>query len=127
VEHLPEVQQSHKNSPSMSPSISDRVVRIAELEIDPEMVDTYKALLAEEIHASVGIEPGVLFLYGVSAKDAPAKVRVFECYASREAYEFHITTSHFLKYKTMTQTMVKSLTLIEVDPIAMAAKSDPRT
>ncbi len=103
------------------------MVRIAELEIDPAMVDEYKTLLAEEIHASVGIEPGVLFLYGVAVKDSPTRVRVFECYANREAYEFHITTPHFLKYKTMTQAMVKSLTLIDVDPIALAAKPDAWT
>jgi quinol monooxygenase YgiN len=106
---------------------SDLVVRIAELEIDPAMVDSYKALLAEEIHASVGIEPGVLFLYGVSVKGTSTKVRVFECYANREAYEFHLTTPHFLKYKTLTQAMVKSLTLLEVDPIALAAKPDAWT
>lgn len=101
------------------------MVRIAELDIDPAMLDEYIMLLAEEIHASVGIDPGVLFLYGVSVKDSPTKVRVFECYASRAAYEFHITTPHFLKYKIMTQAMVKSLTLIDVDPIALATKPDP--
>lgn len=111
----------------MSINASDLMVRIAELEIDPAMVDEYKTLLAEEIHASVGIEPGVLFLYGVAVKDSPTRVRVFECYANREAYEFHITTPHFLKYKTMTQAMVKSLTLIDVDPIALAAKPDAWT
>ena len=109
----------------MSINASDLMVRVAELDIDPAMIDEYKALLAEEIHASVGIEPGVLFLHGVADKNSPTKVRVFECYASRAAYEFHVTTPHFLKYKTLTQTMVKSLALIEVDPIALAAKPDP--
>ena len=35
------------------------VIRIAELEIDPVHLDRYKALLAEEIEASVVAEPGV--------------------------------------------------------------------
>jgi quinol monooxygenase YgiN len=104
---------------------ADPLVRIAELDIKAEYVEAYKTLLAEEIHASVGIEPGVLFLHGVSVKGAPTKVRVFECYACRAAYEHHITTAHFIKYKTATQTMVKSLTLIDVDPIALAAKWAP--
>jgi quinol monooxygenase YgiN len=104
---------------------SDLVIRIAELDIDPEQIDAYKALLAEEIHASVGIEPGVLFLYGVSVKNKPNKVRVFECYANHAAYEHHITTPHFLKYKITTKTMVKSLDLVDVDPIALAAKRVP--
>jgi quinol monooxygenase YgiN len=98
------------------------IVRVAELEIDPNQIDSYKALLAEEIEASVRIEPGVLFLHAVSEKGTPEKVRVIECYADQAAYEAHLTTPHFLKYKTQTANMVRSLRLIETDPIALAAK-----
>jgi quinol monooxygenase YgiN len=99
-----------------------KIVRIAEIEIDPHYLDDYKALLAEEIETSVRLEPGVIFLHAVSLKDAPHMVRVFECYASREAYEHHLTTPHFLKYKTMTREMVRALKLIDVDPLALASK-----
>jgi quinol monooxygenase YgiN len=98
------------------------IVRMAELEIDPEQIDSYKTLLAEEIEASVRIEPGVLFLHAVSEKGAPEKVRVIECYADQAAYEAHLTTPHFLKYKTQAAHMVRSLRLIETDPITLAAK-----
>ncbi|MFC3327245.1 putative quinol monooxygenase [Mesorhizobium cantuariense] len=98
------------------------IVRMAELEIDPDQIDSYKTLLAEEIEASVRIEPGVLFLHAVSEKGAPEKVRVIECYADQAAYEAHLTTPHFLKYKTQTAHMVRSLRLIETDPITLAAK-----
>ncbi|WP_136617508.1 MULTISPECIES: putative quinol monooxygenase [Mesorhizobium] len=98
------------------------IVRMAELEIDPDRIDSYKTLLAEEIEASVRIEPGVLFLHAVSEKGAPEKVRVIECYADQAAYEAHLTTPHFLKYKTQTAHMVRSLRLIETDPITLAAK-----
>lgn len=101
------------------------IVRMAELEIDPNRIDSYKALLAEEIEASVRIEPGVLFLHAVSEKGAPEKVRVIECYANQAAYEVHLTTPHFLKYKAQTANMVRSLRLIETDPIALRAKSGP--
>ncbi|TPK54172.1 MULTISPECIES: putative quinol monooxygenase [unclassified Mesorhizobium] len=99
-----------------------RIVTIAELEIDPDQIDSYKALIAEEIEASVRIEPGVLFLHAVSEKGAPEKVRVIECYADQTAYEAHLTTPHFLKYKTQTANMVRSLRLIETYPIALSAK-----
>ncbi|MER9797264.1 antibiotic biosynthesis monooxygenase [Mesorhizobium sp. M0142] len=97
------------------------LVRIAELEIDPKQIGSYRALLAEEIEASVRVEPGVLFLHAVAVKGTPEKVRVIECYADRAAYEAHLTTPHFLKYKTAS--MVRSLRLIETDPIALQAKS----
>ena len=104
-------------------AISERIVRMAELDIDPQQVASYTALLVEEIEASVDIEPGVLMLHAVSVKGNPEQVRIVEIYADREAYEAHLKSSHFLKYKTMTSTMVRSLRLIETDQILLRAKS----
>jgi quinol monooxygenase YgiN len=98
------------------------IVRIAELEIDPDQIAAYHALLSEEVEASVRIEPGVLFLYALSIKGSPDKVRVIEAYADRAAYEAHLTTPHFLKYKTLSAGMVRSLRLLETDPINLKAK-----
>jgi quinol monooxygenase YgiN len=96
--------------------------RIAELEIAPESLERYKELLAEEIETSLQLEPGVLFLFAVSLKERPQSVRVFEGYADQVAYETHIATAHFLKYKTGTADMVLSLKLLDSDCIAMHAK-----
>ena len=49
------------------------MIRIAELEIDPNQITAYGALLSEEVEASMRIEPGVLFLYALSIKGAPTK------------------------------------------------------
>jgi quinol monooxygenase YgiN len=100
----------------------DRLVRIAEIEIDPAQLDAYKALLAEVGTASLALEPGVLTLNSVSLKDAPHYIRVFEVYASRAAYEAHIETPHFLKYKAATAGMVTALRLLDVDPILVASR-----
>ncbi len=99
------------------------VVRMAELEIDPDSLDAYRALLAEEIDASVALEDGVLALNAVSIRNRPTSIRILEVYASREAYEAHLQTPHFLKYKNETAGMVTSLTLVDVDPIAMRSKA----
>jgi quinol monooxygenase YgiN len=101
---------------------AEKIVRMAELEIDPTQLEAYLALLTEEIEASVEREPGVLMLHAVSVKGAPEKVRIWEVYANRQAYETHIQTPHFLKYKTQTVGMVTSLNLVDVDPIVLAAK-----
>jgi quinol monooxygenase YgiN len=100
----------------------DRMVRIAEVEVDPAQLHAYNAFLTEEIAASVEREPGVLMLHAVAYQDAPHHIRILEVYASRAAYEAHIETPHFLKYKTGTAQMVTALRLIEVDPILLAAK-----
>ena len=99
------------------------LVRIAELEIDPAQLEVYRAALKEEIAASIRVEPGVLTLYAVSVKDHPTQIRIFETYADHAAYEAHLQTSHFKKYKSETQGMVKSLKLIETDPILLGAKT----
>jgi quinol monooxygenase YgiN len=99
-----------------------KIVRIAELEIEPEHLAAYRILLSEEIEASVAKEAGVLMLHAVSEKDRPEQIRILEVYASREAYEAHLLTAHFLKYKTGTAGMVRSLRLVDVDPVMMRAK-----
>ena len=99
------------------------VVRLAELQIDPGQLGEYKAALREEIEASIRLEPGVLTLYAVSVKSDPAQIRIFEMYADTAAYEAHLQTPHFKKYKTGTGGMVKSLVLVETDPILLGAKT----
>jgi quinol monooxygenase YgiN len=98
------------------------VVRLAELQIDPVRLDEYKAALSEEIEASIRLEEGVLTLYAVSVKGHPAQIRLFEMYADQAAYEAHLNTPHFVKYKTGTRHMVQSLVLVETDPILLGAK-----
>lgn len=99
------------------------LIRIAELEIDPAQLDAYKALLIEEIEASVRLEPGVLSLTAVSMSGHPAHIRILEVYADRTAYEAHLNAPHFLHYKSGTAGMVRALRLIETDPIAVRDKT----
>jgi quinol monooxygenase YgiN len=97
------------------------VIRLAELEIDPAQLDNYKTALKEEIAASVRLEPGVLKLYALSVRDHPNQIRMFEMYRDQASYEAHLETPHFKKYKTMTQRMVRSLTLIETEPVLLGS------
>ncbi|QEC80380.1 antibiotic biosynthesis monooxygenase [Mucilaginibacter ginsenosidivorax] len=100
----------------------ERKVRIARIEIYPAYLDEYKAALAEHAKTAVKVEPGVLALQAVYDKANPTKVTVFEVYANEAAYQAHLQTVHFLKYKSGTLKMVKSLELVEVAPIAMEIK-----
>lgn len=100
-----------------------RVVRLAELEIEPAALEAYVAALREEIAASMAAEPGVLMLHAVQLREAPHLLRLLEVYASPAAYDAHIQSSHFLRYKTATAGMVRSLRLIDVDAIALAAQA----
>ena len=99
------------------------IVRIAELEIDSGQLASYKALLAEEIAVSIDTEPGVLALYAVAIKGIATQIRLFEMYASEEAYQSHLRSAHFLRYKALTSAMVQSLRLVETEPIMLGARA----
>lgn len=98
-------------------------VRVAQIEIDPAQLESYKAIAKEQIETAIRVEPGVLTLYAVAEQDNPTRVVVFEIYADLEAYRAHIETAHFKKYKAETQDMVKSLKLVDTVPIILGAKA----
>ena len=107
---------------AVAKTMEQPLVHIAELEIDPGQVPAYRDALKQEIATSIRVEPGVLSLYAVSVKDQPSQVRIFETYKDQAAYESHLQTPHFKKYKAETQGMVKSLRLIETETILLGAK-----
>ena len=98
------------------------MVRLAKLVIDSTQLENYKAALKEEIETSVRIEPGVKTLYAVTEKDNPTHITILEIYADTAAYKAHLQTPHFMKYKTGTKDMVKSLELVETVPLVPGMK-----
>jgi quinol monooxygenase YgiN len=114
---LPAIQTAAVAEPAEEPYI-----RIAEIEIDAGRIDEYRAAVKEEIEGSIRSEPGVLALYAVHDKRDPARVRVFEIYANEEAYQAHLQTPHFAKYKAAVQDIVRSLNLLETTSIALGSR-----
>lgn len=90
------------------------IVRISEIEVAEEHLAAYTAILTEEAEASVRLEKGVIAIFPMAEKTAPTKIRILEMYADKAAYESHLKTAHFLKYKSGTLHMVKSLKLIDM-------------
>jgi 4-carboxymuconolactone decarboxylase len=92
----------------------DMMVRISEIEILPEHLEAYNAILKEEAAASVQKEPGVLTIFPMIIKEQPNQIRIVEIYADSSAYQSHLKTPHFQHYKTSTLKMVKSLKLVDM-------------
>ncbi|MFL6515018.1 MAG: putative quinol monooxygenase [Chthoniobacterales bacterium] len=104
---------------ALAEEIKPQVVRMAKLEIVLDQLENYKAALKEEIEASLRIEPGVLGLYAVSDKNAPTHITILEMYVDADAYDAHLKTAHFKNYKMGTKHMIKSLELMETEPILL--------
>ncbi len=98
----------------------DMMVRLSEIEIEPAFLEEYKAILQAEAAASVKKEPGVISIFPMFQKENPAQVRILEMYASKAAYQQHLKTPHFQKYKTTTGKMVKSLKLVDMETLDVA-------
>lgn len=99
------------------PMEADGIVRLSKIEIYPEHLEEYMKYASEVGEVSLRTEPGVLTMYAMSEKDNPCRVTILETYANREAYEKHIASPHFRKYKEGTLHMVKSLTLSDQTPV----------
>ncbi|MBU1822141.1 MAG: antibiotic biosynthesis monooxygenase [Bacteroidetes bacterium] len=99
---------------------TQKMVRIAEIELVPAYLEEYKTILEAEAAASVKLEPGVIAIFPMYQKENNTQIRILEIYASKAAYEQHLKTPHFEKYKTTTLHMVKSLKLVEMEALDAA-------
>ena len=97
------------------------IVRLAEIEVYPEHLTEYLKFANEVDRLSVEREPGVVCLFPMQSAEDSTQIRILEIYASEEAYQSHIKTAHFQKYKQGTLHMVKSLKLPTMKPL------DPET
>lgn len=95
----------------------EMMVRISEIEILPEYLEEYNAILKQEASASVKLEAGVIAIFPMYQKESPAQIRIIEMYADKAAYQSHLKTPHFLHYKTTTLKMVKSLKLVDMESL----------
>ncbi|MVF14934.1 antibiotic biosynthesis monooxygenase [Ketobacter sp. MCCC 1A13808] len=93
------------------------MVRISEIEIHEGYLEEYLEILKEEAEASVRLEPGVIAIYPMYQVENPTQVRILEIYTNKKAYDSHLETPHFKKYKTTTIKMVKSLNLVDMSII----------
>lgn len=98
----------------------DRIVRLAEIDVFPDKLDEYLSFAEEVGRVSMATEPGVIGLFSMRDKSDASKVYILEVYADREAYQAHLQTAHFKKYKEGTSSMVKSLKLIDTNPLVTA-------
>lgn len=103
---------------------SNRMYRIAKIKVDSNKLVEYKHALQEQMNTAIEIEPGVLSYTAVADKKDATMITILEVYSSIEAYQSHILTPHFRKYKDIVKDMVLSLELIDTDLVVSAKKSN---
>lgn len=101
---------------------AESIVRLSKIIVDPERLPEYLAFAAECGRQSMEKEPGVLMMYSMQDKAHPERITILEIYADRNAYERHIQTPHFRKYKQGTLDMVRKLELLDQTPLVPEMK-----
>ena len=107
--------------PSVENVFQNMIVRIAKIEVFPQYLEEYLAFANEVDRLSIEREPGVICLFPMQSAEDSCIIRILEIYASDEAYQQHLKTDHFQKYKQGTLHMVKDLKLPTMKPL------DPET
>ncbi len=107
--------------PTAEHAAQNMIVRIAEIEVYPQYMKEYLAFANEVDRLSIEREPGVICLYPMQSFEDSCQIRILEIYASEDAYQQHLKTDHFQKYKQGTLHMVKDLKLPTMKPL------DPET
>ena len=98
--------------------------RIAKIKVDINQLEEYKVALKEQMNTAIKVEPGVLSYTVVADKKDLSLLTILEVYANLEAYQSHILTPHFKKYKEAVKDMVLSLELIDTELIERVHKDD---
>ncbi len=101
---------------------ANNMYRIAKIKVDTRQLDQYKAALQEQMNAAIQLEPGVLSYTAVADKKDASSITILEVYANLQAYQSHILTPHFKKYKETVKDMVLSLELIDTELVVRAKK-----
>ena len=104
-------------APSAKTDTASMIVRIAEIEVYPQHLTEYLAIANEVDSLSVEREPGVICLFPMQSAEDSTQIRILEIYASEKAYQSHLKTDHFQRYKQGTLHMVRNLRLPTMKPL----------
>jgi quinol monooxygenase YgiN len=103
---------------------TDKMYRIAKIKVDSSQLEQYKSALKEQMNTAIKLERGVLSYTVVADKKDASLITILEVYANVEAYQSHILTPHFKKYKDSVKNMVLYLELIDTELVARVQKEE---
>lgn len=121
VKHLDLIETKallyHRNADLSKFDPKTLYIRLIKIELELSAIADFSSLANNVMLPGLKAEPGVLVMYAVAEMN-----NILEVYKNLDSYSMHIKTTHFLKYKDQSAKMVKSLQLIDVDPILLGSK-----
>ena len=110
--------------PFKTPSGEDPTfIHWAVLESAPGKMAEMGAMAAKDVAPTVAKESGTYALYGGIDKTNPNIMRLLEIYESEDAYNKHVSSPGFLRYKANRVPILKNLKFLDVTPIVLEQKA----
>jgi quinol monooxygenase YgiN len=90
----------------------DAFVVIAEFEVAPDCLGAFLKLACDDARHSVVDEPGCRQFDIIRPEMLPNDVLFYEVYESREAFDAHLTTPHFARFRDGWATLAVTERLV---------------
>jgi quinol monooxygenase YgiN len=78
-------------------------VLVVTIDIKPGYKDKFIAEMLEDARGSVRNEPDCVRFDVIQDEKEPNRIYLYEAYTDRAAFDYHMTTPHFLKWKDAAQ------------------------
>jgi quinol monooxygenase YgiN len=128
VKHLALIEMKpilyHRKANLSEASAEELYIRLIKMEIDSTTIGDFSELANSVMLPGIKKEPGLLVMYAVAEKDRPTAISILEVYENLAAYNKHLETIHYLKYKEKSVKAVRSLQLIDVYAICLGSKPE---
>ena len=112
----------HRKAELSNARAQDLYVRLLKIELESNDASRFAELNNTVMLPGISKEPGLLVMYALAEKDYPTRVSILEVYENLAAYDQHVRTPHYVEYERVSNTIVKSLQILEVSPIHLGAK-----
>lgn len=126
VKHLDLIQMQpilyHRKPDLANARPEDLYIRLIKLELHTNAIEDFNKLGNTVMLPGIINESGIIVMYAVAEKNNPTSVSILEVYENLAAYNKHILTTHYLKYKEGAKGLVKSMKFIDVDAILLGSK-----
>lgn len=116
-----EITQQPNTAPSGKQS-STPYVRLAELDVTPVQIDSFKAAAIQNMQSTLDQEEGALEFHALLKRDHPGQVFVFEIYKNKDAYETHVQSPHYKQFGAKVESMINDKALYDTLPVILARK-----
>jgi quinol monooxygenase YgiN len=101
--------------------MSDGFVILVEFNLKPGCLEPFTAAVRENAALSVRDEPGCRRFDVLTPRDGSERIVLYEIYDGRAAFDAHLETPHYARFKEATQEMIAGRVMLECDLTENAA------